>query len=263
LAGLPNDCRHPGIIGGSHVDHKSGVQDSHGAFDGGLQSPDEDDNVDHGDEMEDEVETIPCLPSYVSQHLPRARNDAVERTEENGGPLRSTMLGQASDTRHTSRAATPWNPQNLMVNVEKRGDSPRPQISRRLQRILGEFPIDNSRSHHQHTDAQGLQDPLWLITGLSQRGWKIRGEHEAAQGPLNHDAATSSHAALPASDLHLLGQWTPQTFMEIERDQAQYIMHGMHGSKCDVAHALDPVHHGLLTEERARELVQVQVHHPI
>ena len=195
------------------------------------------------------------------------RDAHVDATNTTQGESQAPR-GPNTDHRHCldplqiSRANTPWNPQNLMVNAEQGHGSHRPPLSRAFQRILGEFPVEHGRSGERNAEPKGLQDPLWRITGLCERGWNLHGVHGAEKSARDPNAPIPTWSALPAIDAHLLSKWTPQALQGIEREQEQFIMYGMYGSKCDVAHALDPIHHGLLTEPRASELFRVLVDQP-
>lgn len=151
-----------------------------------------------------------------------------------------------------SGTTTPWNPHNLAMNTE-RGQIHRPTLARKLLQILGEFPVEDDASDNKNTEPR-FQDPLWLIAGLAKRGWNLHG----AQGNLKHSAALTS-AGLPPEESRLLSKWTPRALQEIEKEQSRYFEHGILGSKSDVAPDLDPIEHGLVTEEKSRLLFQTYV----
>lgn len=88
--------------------------------------------------------------------------------------------------------------------------------------------------------------------GLAKRGWDLDqpqdgAETESQSGPL-------SPVGLTPEEVVLLNKWTPQALQDIEEESNQYFEHGLLGSKHDVAHDLDPVFHGLLSEQRATQL---------
>lgn len=166
---------------------------------------------------------------------------------------------ESSEPRRTSRDVTPWNPQNLAMRSERTHETDRRPLSRNIQSILGEFPVERGsrgKSNNVTAEPKGLQDPLWLIAGLCERGWDSYGSQHN-QGKRNNGMPLSHRAPLPTGDAQLLAKWDAQALEEVEKDQGQFFMHGMYGSKCDVAQALDPIHHGLLTEQRASELFRV------
>ena len=61
---------------------------------------------------------------------------------------------------------------------------------------------------------------------------------------------------LPSDALEKLKRWTGPRLRHVFAQQRQYYQTGLYGSKRDVAMALDPVEHGLLSEDRVSELFQ-------
>ena len=152
---------------------------------------------------------------------------------------------------------TPWNPHGLAMDVEGGERTHQTSLARKLFNILGEFPVEDGRGHDANTDFKGFQDPLWLIAGLAGRGWDLDGKHGSRKRVKRPTTLPST--ALSAEDARVLSKWTPEALQNIEREQARYFEHGIFGSKCDVAHDLDPVHHGLIAEERVEELFNAYV----
>lgn len=141
-----------------------------------------------------------------------------------------------------------------MIDTEGGHQKNRRTLARHLLHILGEFPVEGGGKEDGNTEPRGFQEPLWLIGGLAQRGWDVHNIHGNRKKPKQPTALPSTH--LPEEDSRLLSKWTPQALREILREQSRYFEHGLLSSKCDVAQALDPIQHGLVTDERANELFQ-------
>lgn len=177
------------------------------------------------------------------------------RASHQGPPL--TNRGRpGQEFLHQSGTATPWNPHSLAMNPDPRQQISRGTLARKLLHILGEFPVEDTRSEEGDQEAKDLQDPLWLMAGLADRGWDLEGRGEKRKRGTGNRPTALPSTNLPAEDAYLLRQWTPDALQELEKEQLSYYEHGLLGSKCDVARDLDPVHHGLVTEEKAHELFQ-------
>ena len=141
-----------------------------------------------------------------------------------------------------------------MMDINGGDQNDRHTLARELLHILGDFPVQSGRSDNGTTESRGLQEPLWFIGGLAKRGWDLH-SLDGNGKRIRHPTALPS-ATLPSEDARLLSKWTPQALQKILLEQSRYYEHGLLSSKCDVADALDPIHHGLITDERARELFQ-------
>lgn len=141
-----------------------------------------------------------------------------------------------------------------MMDINGGDQNDRHTLARELLHILGDFPVHSGRSDNGTTESRGLQEPLWFIGGLAKRGWDLH-SLDGNGKRIRHPTALPS-ATLPSEDARLLSKWTPQALQKILLEQSRYYEHGLLSSKCDVADALDPIHHGLITDERARELFQ-------
>lgn len=196
----------------------------------------------------------------LSLGLSEKLTDAEHPTMCAANTLQSRSMGVPSHTRphqeqsHRSGTSTPWNPHNLIMDDERGLQKHRPTVARNLLHILGEFPVEVGQSDEGTGESRTLQDPLWLIAGLAERGWNLHSKHENQIG--TRHPATLPRTSLPAQDASLLRKWTPQALQEVLKEQSRYHEYRLLSSKCDVAHALDPIHHGLLTNERAIELFQ-------
>lgn len=143
------------------------------------------------------------------------------------------------------------------MDVDGGEESRQTTLARKLLNILGEFPVEDNRRDDVSPESKGFQDPLWSVAGLAKRDWDLD-EKPGNRKRVRHPA-TLKATSLSADEARLLRKWTPSALQEIEREQFQYFEHGIFGSKCDVSHALDPIHHGLVTEKRAEELFQAYV----
>lgn len=187
------------------------------------------------------------------------------QAEDQNGPAQPLNHGTPLTNRgrpgheflHQSGTATPWNPHNLAMNFDSRHQINRGTLARKLLHILGEFPVEDTKSEDGTQEAKDLQDPLWLMAGLADRGWDLEGKGEKRKRGTEKRPTALPSTNLPAEDAHRLSQWTPEALQELEKEQAQYYEHGILGSKCDVARDLDPINHGLVTEEKAYKLIQV------
>jgi hypothetical protein len=117
-----------------------------------------------------------------------------------------------------------------------------------------QFPVVKDRDNVGVTESPGFQDPMLSIAGIALQGWGIHDEHGKIKR-VSHPTGLPS-MGLPTEDASLLGKWTPGALDEIMKEQSHYFESGLYGSKRDVARVLDPVYHGLATEERARELFE-------
>jgi len=181
-------------------------------------------------------------------------DSSSSNNEENrvgGGPCRVSL-----DTElPRSGTATPWNPRNIVLNGKRQ--KPRPSLAKDLSRILGEFPIHHGDRSSNVEESDEVMEPMWLMAGLAERGWALQSAEESSGGAHRPHSLTST--ILPDEETLLLRQWTPDALRRIEREQTHYFQHGALGSKCDVSDDLDPVQHGLITEDRAGELYDMCV----
>lgn len=162
-----------------------------------------------------------------------------------------------------SGTTTPWDVQNLSVQGQQRSGTDRPSLARTLLRVLGEFPVENRKREEETSEfkAKGLQEPLWILAGLADRGWDATEANGGQTTPSKNTYGDGMlHHSLITTDLeHILRKWTPQALHNARQEQARYFEHGVYASKRDVAHALDPIHHGTVTEQRAHELFEMYV----
>ncbi|KAJ3542353.1 hypothetical protein NM208_g4149 [Fusarium decemcellulare] len=170
------------------------------------------------------------------------------------GPEQPSSAGKSHHgSSHQSGTATPWNPHNLVMSTDRGNQLHRPTLARKLLQILGEFPVEDDASENGAAESK-YQDPLWLVAGLAKRGWNLNGTHNNERK--SRRLSELPPAELPTEEAHLLNKWTPQALQGIEKEQNRYFKHGVLGSKSDVASDLDPIQHGLVTEEKAAELFQ-------
>lgn len=183
-----------------------------------------------------------------------------------GAPAEYTQTPQRSRPRR-SGTCTPWNPQNLAIGPDGERTSRRNGLANTISHVLGDFPVEEERKEaekereKQDTSecrAKGLQEPLWFMAGLAKRGWALQ-EGKGKRKRAEPQRKVLSSTSLPADEAQLLQKWTAEALEDVENQQKQYFQHGVYASKCDVAPALDPIHHGLVTEQRAQVLFQVSV----
>lgn len=179
-----------------------------------------------------------------------------ERTVEQPSS-RSSACSCIRQTRsRRARAATPWNPLKIMTNGNEGTQKHRVTLARDLSQILGEFPIDCRQTDERPAEPGSFREPLWSIACLAKRDWKLESAHCDQRNTSRLPTLASSTTSLPPEDAHLLSKWTPQALKDILIEASRYFEHGLLSSKCDVAPALDPIHHGLISAERATELFQ-------
>ncbi len=97
------------------------------------------------------------------------------------------------------------------------------------------------------------------MAGLAKRGWDIDdGKDKQKQHGLTAPPRTTLPSDLLSADEEkILQTWTADAFAETAIDQSRYFQNGVYSSKCDVAEELDPIHQGLATGVRARELFSI------
>ncbi|KAF2108080.1 hypothetical protein BDV96DRAFT_588175 [Lophiotrema nucula] len=177
----------------------------------------------------------------------------AQQTRECVPDARTVELGPSD--RGQSGMTTPWDPQVLAVQMESQSERARDTLSRSLLKVLGEFPVHEGKGEEQLDECKrgGLQEPMWHMAGLADKGWEL---NEAMEGGdlLKQANSALREPSLKADFEHLFRKWSPQALDAVEREQRQYFAHGIFASKYDVAPALDPVNHGLVTEERVVEL---------
>ncbi|CAO2658286.1 Nn.00g060090.m01.CDS01 [Neocucurbitaria sp. VM-36] len=190
-------------------------------------------------------------PLQSREHYPIHHCDTT--LESQGTP----ELDPDTTTRETSAAGkrragttTPWDPQVLAVRKEPHSKKTRATLARNLLHILGEFPVHDGKSDGQSDECKkkGLQEPLWLLAGLADKGWELNettGRHSSSR------QSTLGESSLKAGLEHLLHKWTPQALHAVEREQRQYFKYGVFASKCDVAPALDPISHAFVRQRSA------------
>lgn len=201
----------------------------------------------------DEGEASPGLPVRL-EDVPWQTRDGTEYSNEvSPRPRNSTHL--YPEISHQSGTATPWKPHNLIMNGDGGNQMSRLTLGRKLLHILGEFPIEDDGNDNGAKEAKGLQDPLWLMAGLADRGWDLDGGNGNGKRPKHPISLTSS--SLPEEDARLLSMWTSKALREIEKEQQLYFKHGLFGSKLDVSHDLDPIQHGLITIDKANKSFQM------
>ena len=186
-----------------------------------------------------------CDTALESQGTPELDNDAITRDPSASG-------------KRQPGTTTPWDPQVLAVRKEPHSKKTRATLARNLLHILGEFPVHEGKSDGQSDECKkkGLQEPLWLLAGLADKGWEL---NETTGIRSSSEQSTLGEPSLKAGLEHLLHKWTPQALHAVEREQRQYFKYGVFASKCDIAPALDPISHGLVTEQRAVELFDMYV----
>lgn len=194
------------------------------------------------------------MTSFSRKDHPGNQNQATQNPSH--GQTLTNRGRPGHEFLHQSGTATPWNPHNLAMGVDTRHQINRGTLARKLLHILGEFPVEDTKSEDGTQEAKDLQDPLWLMAGLADRGWDLEGNRGKRKRGNGQRPAALPSTDLPAEDAHLLKQWTPEALQELEKEQIQYYEHGILGSKCDVARDLDPVHHGLVAEDKAHQLFQ-------
>ena len=169
----------------------------------------------------------------------------------------ASILQQGANLQHRHGASTPWDPQNLSIQRESHSGPGRPSPAKTLLQMLGDFPVNNREDGTKAVDSKEktVQEPLWLLAGLADRGWDV-GEANGDQEGLIQPGETLHHAFLTPELESVLRKWTPEALQNGQRDQACYFEQGVYASKCDVAPALDPVHHGIVTEFRAYQLFE-------
>lgn len=116
-----------------------------------------------------------------------------------------------------------------------------------------QFPIVKDCEEVDFTDS-AFQDPMVSMAGIATQGWGIHDQGDKSK-KASHLTRLSS-IVLPSEDASLLRKWTPEAFEEIIKEQSCYFDSGLYGSKRDVAWVLDPVYRKLVTEERAKELLE-------
>ncbi|OAL53053.1 hypothetical protein IQ07DRAFT_629540 [Pyrenochaeta sp. DS3sAY3a] len=199
-------------------------------------------------------------PPYPDGHVAATPPNLTSHTD-----VLDPLLQQRGDFGRRSGTATPWNLQHLSVEGEQQAGLDRPSLTRTLLQVLDEFPVDSSKRDEEANEskARGLQEPLWILAGLADRGWDVSEASGDQTSPSKHNG-TLHRSLITAALEHMLRQWTPQALQNIRQEQARYFEHGVYASKRDVAPALDPVHCGVVTEQRAHELFEIywQVIHP-
>lgn len=164
-----------------------------------------------------------------------------------GGPLAAPQ---------GSGIITPLDPHNLTsIPSDPQAEHPR-RLTRRLLDVLSkQFPIAaDGSSPPANTNSEGFQDPLLSIADMAKRGWDI--QNSARPSPAGLPWSDLSSLELPSEDAELLAKWSPVTLQEVIQEQTHYFADGLNMSKRDVADVLDPIHRGIVDEERAQELVQ-------
>ncbi|KAF4469436.1 hypothetical protein FALBO_3656 [Fusarium albosuccineum] len=213
-----------------------------------VPSISDDSSCDGWDFHADEAEVQPICQDTIHCQITNHTND-VEF-----GPEQPSSAGKPHHgSSHQSGTATPWNPHNLVMSTDRGNQLHRPTLARKLLQILGEFPVENDASENGSAESK-YQDPLWLVAGLAKRGWNLSGTYDNERQPRR--LSELPPAELPTEEAHLLNKWTPQALQGIEKEQNRYFKHSVLGSKSDVASDLDPIQHGLVTEEKAAELFQ-------
>lgn len=151
-----------------------------------------------------------------------------------------------------SESTTTWTPLTLAINSD--GDQSLSQqiLARKMLHILGEFPVVHSPIEEKSHESKEFEDPLWTLASLARHCWIFdnfsqNGKNWRSSSLLNH---------LSPNDSEVLREWTPEMLQNVERERSQYFQQGLFGSRCDVAHDLDPIQQGLVSEERAAELVE-------
>lgn len=139
-----------------------------------------------------------------------------------------------------------------------RGTILSPSEPEKILHIPGKLPIERGKSHDVANDAKGLQDPLWAMAGLAERGWDLHGIQGHQSNGVEPPASRTS-PGLPVEEARLLSKWKTKDLQEIEKEHSRYYEHGLSGSKCDVAPDLDPIQRGLATKQRPKDLFEAYV----
>lgn len=139
-----------------------------------------------------------------------------------------------------------------------RGNTLLPHEPEKILHIPGKLPIERGESYEVSNEAKGLQDPLWAMAGLAERGWDLHGTHGHQSSSVEPPASRTS-PSLPVEEACPLGKWKIQNLQEIEKEHNRYYEHGLFGSKCDIARDLDPIQRGLVTKKRAKDLFEAYV----
>jgi hypothetical protein len=129
-------------------------------------------------------------------------------------------------------------------------------LIRNLEKIIGSFPAEHGNRDRQNTELKSFEDPLWLITGLSERRWSLIDRLNNDNRADNLPGMSQNSLHLPPADADLLNKWTSRTLESIEAESRQSMKYGMFGSRRDVAKSLDPIYQGLVTEQRASKLLE-------
>ena len=195
-----------------------------------------------------------------SSPLPaRSATKSSDLVPSYGSPLGGGRPASSSNTRsgRVAESEQSISHGNLGHGSSNGASRRRSGLERNLANIVHEFPAEGSRFDGRvPEDTSEFQDPMWLMAGLAERGWNLQKSPDARK-TVGNDGLVASTSLQADGGRRLLGGWTPQALQSLEKEQSRYYRHGVLGSKCDVAAELDPVQRGLVTEERANELIQV------
>jgi hypothetical protein len=151
-----------------------------------------------------------------------------------------------------SESTATWTPLTLAINSDSDQSLSQKTLARKMLHILGEFPVVHSPIDEKNHESKGFEDPLWTLASLARHCWIF--DNFSQNGKNVHSSSLPGN--LSPNDSEILRKWTPEMLKNVEMERSQYFQQGLYGSKCDVAHDLDPIQQGLVSEERAAELFE-------